>query len=140
MEFDKLLVFCENATGPFGDEVVMGSCGIEYSLHVKTKNLLSVPTLTLYDDEKTSGFKVQKQLRCVDDKSLCSEYALSMAVCDNLGYINGSIGWDCHTSFRNNVKFSHYTVSCENAPGSLQYDIIIEDSCSLRYSNNEVKC
>lgn len=132
VNFDKLLVFCENATGPFGDEVVLGSCGMEYSLQVKTIKLISVKTLQLFDDQNTTGFKIQKQLRCVDDKNLCGEHAINGVVCDNLGYINGIIGWKCLASSRNDVKLNRYTVSCENAPGSNQYDIIIKDSCSLR--------
>lgn len=132
MNFDKYTVSCDNTKGPFGDEVIQGSCSMEYTLQVKTERLKSVQTLFLQKHLETTGFKPLKQLRCIDDNNLCDEYAPSTVTCKNSGYTNGNIGWKCDALNRDYVKFNRLSVNCEKKPGSENTDDIIKGSCSLR--------
>lgn len=133
VKFGKFHLVCENVRD---DEVVVGSCGMEYSLQIQNQTLASVKNLELNEHRETVGFKTVKQLICEDDKNLCGVYAPSAVICTNLGYISGSVKWSCDAKLHNDVKFNRFNVNCENASGSRtgsnSSDIIIEGSCSLR--------
>lgn len=106
--------------------------------------LASIPSLTLYKDEFTTGRRTRPVPQLVCDGAPCARYTPDVVRCTNAGGRGAHIDWTCRAELPDSMRLGRVEVSCEgfDAPGD---PYVLEGTCisaravfSLRLTKNHI--
>ena len=150
-------VSCQGARSPDDPYIIIGSCGLVYSLQWRESILdisqpppsqvphIFLPSVTYiqFDSHKLtkpSGYrskslsKPQNQIQCLG-KCPPDNFLPQFAIAYNKGMSSdGTLLWDVQFENYGHLLFSHISVVCPGLRSSLDPYILSENSCHLEYS------